>query len=186
MVCFGPVTTGEQPLGCLEDRHQRALVVDRSATDHEAIGDRSAERRRAPFAFASSFDGHDVLVGHQQKGGGRRVGAGPGEEQAPSWQLLTLQLRVDAREALLKKSVEGREYSRVRPVLSRSKRSAPARACESRWTAAVSTGSGGGALPSGSGFNLSVLKMTTATSASSSYRCGQPDLPGRLQKSTLS
>ena len=66
------VALREQSLGRFEDRHQRALVVDRPATDHEAVGDRPAERRSAPFAFASGLDRNDILVSRQQEGGGRR------------------------------------------------------------------------------------------------------------------
>ena len=35
-----PVAAREQSLGRFEDRHQRALVVDRAAPDDEAVGDR--------------------------------------------------------------------------------------------------------------------------------------------------
>ena len=104
-----PVAAREQALGRFEDRHQRALVVDRAAPDHEAVCDGAAERRSAPFAFASRLDRNDVLVGHQEEGGGRRVAARPGEQQAPSGDLLALQLRVDAGKALLKEGMERRE-----------------------------------------------------------------------------
>jgi hypothetical protein len=111
---FRPVAARKQSLGGFQDRHQRALVVDRAASDHEAIGDRAGEWRSAPLALASSLDRHDILMGHQQQGRGGGIRSLPGEEQAPPRQFLALQQRVDAGEALFEKGVEGSKNLRRR------------------------------------------------------------------------
>jgi len=109
-----PEPSCEKPFRRFEDRHQRALVVDRPAPGHEAVGDRAAERRGAPLALAARFDRDDVLMRRKQQGRCGRVATRPGVEEASARDLLALQPGVNQREAAGEKGMEGGERFRRR------------------------------------------------------------------------